>query len=121
MYPDAYASVTEGKAKAEIPKLDWNSIIASIPATYYEEYPGLHGKPLSAVLYKNGERTELSLDDERLVRLWNFYNNIVYNCKYAYTRRFHLIRILLSDVIRFMRLTRELWIGLFYLDFKCLL
>ena len=86
LYPDAYASVTEGKAKAEIPKLDWNSIIASIPATYYEEYPGLHGKPLSAVLYKNGERTELSLDDERLVRLWNFYNNIVYNCRYAYTQ-----------------------------------
>lgn len=51
MYPDAYASVTEGKAKAEIPKLDWNSIIASIPATYYEEYPGLHGKPLSCLKY----------------------------------------------------------------------
>lgn len=65
---------------------DWETIINKIPATYYEEYPELYGAPLTATLYKNGTSAELDINDPRLVRLINFYNNTMHHRLCSYTQ-----------------------------------
>lgn len=73
-------------ARNKLNALDWETIISIIPATYYEEYPELYGTPLTATLYKDGKPTKLDIYDPRLVRLINFYNNIIHHNLYAYTQ-----------------------------------
>ena len=63
---------------------DWETIYAQIPDTYYESYPESHNVPDSATLYKNGEVTEIALDDPRLIRLLNFYYNSVYYMQHGF-------------------------------------
>ena len=65
---------------------DWETIYTQIPDTYYESYPKSHNVPDSATLYKNGEVTEIALDDPRLIRLLNFYYNSVYYMQHAWTQ-----------------------------------
>lgn len=60
--------------------------LSSIPAGRYETYPGLHNVPLTATLYKDGKTTTIDLQDDRLIRLMNLYNNSVCYHKYAYTQ-----------------------------------
>lgn len=66
--------------------IDWDNVLATIPSDEYEVYPGLHSKPLSATLYKNGEITELDINDPRLIQLLNFYHNAVYYRIHAYSQ-----------------------------------
>lgn len=81
-----YAYVEEAGADTDINSLDWEAILSSIPATYYEEYPKLHSVPVTATLYKDGKETELDINDPRLVRLLNFYNNAIHHGIYSYTQ-----------------------------------
>ena len=81
-----YAEVKEANARAEIARLDWEAILAQIPTDRYELYPGLNGAPTTATLYKDGESISIDVYDPRLVRMINFYNNIVYHQKHAYTQ-----------------------------------
>ena len=62
------------------------SKLSSIPAGKYQTYPGLHNVPLTATLYKNGKANTIDLQDDRLIRLMNLYNNSVCYHKYAYTQ-----------------------------------
>ena len=63
-----------------------NAAISNLPDDRYVAYEGLHGAPVSAVLYKGGEVISIDPDDPRLVKLVNFYNDSVYNRRYAYTQ-----------------------------------
>ena len=60
--------------------------LSSIPTGRYETSPGLHNVPLTTTLYKNGKTTTIDLQDDRLIRLMNLYNNSVCYHKYAYTQ-----------------------------------
>jgi len=53
-------------------------LLEKIPSTYYEEYPGLREKPLTAMYYKDGKSTKIDINDERLIALVNFYSNSLY-------------------------------------------
>ena len=59
-------------------------IINRVPNDRYEEYPNLHNIPLSATLYKNGETITIDVNDPRLIRLINLFNNALYcgDCAY---------------------------------------
>lgn len=85
-YPPAYAFVEELGAARQVAGLDWEDILKAIPSDYYEDYPGLPAAPLTATLYKNGEAEVLDVNDPRLVKLMNFYHNMVYNEVYSYTQ-----------------------------------
>lgn len=85
-YPKAYVYVKEEGAGDEVNKLEWDSILASIPEDHYLEYPGLHAAPLTATLYKNDDCIEVDVKDPRLIKLLNFYHNMVYNEVYSYTQ-----------------------------------
>ncbi len=61
------------------------SIIDNIPPTYYEEYPSIPVKPLSATLYLNGVAKEIDLNDSRLIRIVNFFANTTYHDQYSFT------------------------------------
>lgn len=66
---------------ASLYKSDGNSmgqIVSKIPSDRYEEYPVLHNIPLSATLYKNGEVISIDVNDPRLVKLINMFNNTLY-------------------------------------------
>lgn len=58
---------------------------AQIPSDHYESYPNQHGRPLSATLYKNGEVIEVDVNDPRLIRLVNFFNDALYRKDCAYS------------------------------------
>lgn len=62
------------------------SVISAIPCDKYEAYPDTHNVPVSATLYKDGKVISIDADDERLIKLINFFNNCVYNYKCAYTQ-----------------------------------
>ena len=72
-------------AYPEKSETDLEEKIAQIPSDHYESYPNQHGRPLSATLYKNGEVIEVDVNDPRLVRLINFFNDAVNkkNCAYV--------------------------------------
>lgn len=85
-YPKAYVYVAEGTSESKVQELNWETILASIPEDHYQVYPGLHAAPLTATLYKDNEIKELDTNDPRLIKLMNFYNNMVYNEVYSYTQ-----------------------------------
>lgn len=61
-----------------------SAAIFQIPADQYVTHANQHGRPLSATLYKNGEVIEVDVNDPRLIRLVNFFNDAVNkkNCAY---------------------------------------
>ena len=61
-----------------------SAAISQIPSDQYVTHANQHGRPLSATLYKNGEVMEIDVNDPRLVRLINFFNDAVNkkNCAY---------------------------------------
>ena len=61
-------------------------IISDIPSDRYEIYPERHIIPLSATLYDCDKVTSIDINDPRLIRLINFYNNSVYHGYYSYTQ-----------------------------------
>ena len=63
---------------------EFDSIIRSIPSTYYESYPDLIPAPIEATFYNNGEVTKIDVMDPRMVRLFNFYNNNIYHQQHGY-------------------------------------
>ena len=65
---------------------DITDIIEKISSDKYEAYPNTHNVPVSATLYKDGKEISIDLDDERLIKLINFFNNCVYYSKCAYTQ-----------------------------------
>lgn len=62
------------------------SIISDLPDEKYESYPDLQNIPLSAVLYKNGEKITLDPADPRVIALVNLFNNSVYTGQCSYTQ-----------------------------------
>lgn len=66
--------------------LDWNTLLKKIPATHYEEYPELADAPITATIHKGGQVTQLDINDPRLVRLLNFYNNAMHHNMCAITQ-----------------------------------
>ena len=59
--------------------------IAETPLNQYKSYPNQHARPLSATLYKNGEVIEIDVNDPRLVRLVNFFNDSFDQKQFAQT------------------------------------
>ena len=57
-----------------------------MPDEKYESYPDLQNIPLSAVLYKNGEKITLDPADPRVIALVNLFNNSVYTGQCSYTQ-----------------------------------
>ncbi len=82
-FPGPFPGVDEGITLSE-KKLQ--AIISNVPSDKYESFKGLHGAPLTATLYKDGEVTSLDVNDPRIIRLMNLYNNAVYNSQYSYTQ-----------------------------------
>ena len=86
---EPYAFSREGRSVSEdiegfLELNDWDSISAKIPDSYYESYPDCHTAPDSAVLHKDGETVEIAVDDPRLIKLLNFYNNCTHHVEYAW-------------------------------------
>ncbi len=82
----AYVWVDELYAEEQIESIDWEWVLDSIPSDEYVKIEGMHTTPESATLYKDGEAVSLSVDDPRLVKLLNFYNNAVSHCVYSYSQ-----------------------------------
>lgn len=74
----------------ETPPLPTNdeikSIISTIPSDKYEVYPDTHNIPASATLYKDGDAIAIDLNDPRLIKIINFFNNCVYYSQCSYTQ-----------------------------------
>ena len=70
----------------ELSDEEFKAFISEIPNDKYEVYPTTHNIPLSATLYKDGRAISIDADDERLIRLINFFNNCVYYYKCSYTQ-----------------------------------
>ena len=85
-----YALLESGEIYKEDKKrfnaLDWSNVIEVIEGEFYEAYDKIHSVPTSATLHKDGQRVAISLNDERLIKLLNFYHNSVYNNAHAYTQ-----------------------------------
>ncbi len=81
-----YVLVNELEAAEQTKAINWESVLNKIPSDKYEQYNGLHSMPLTATLYKNGEVIELDVNDPRLIRLMNFYNNEIYYGVYSYSQ-----------------------------------
>ena len=84
---DSFADTTFFDIQESDPALsdrELKDVIANIPSNKYETYPNTHNVPISATLYKNGEVISIPLDDERLIKLTNFFNNCVYYSQCAY-------------------------------------
>ena len=82
---EKYFDVEEG---SDLLDEEIKAIIANIPSDKYETYPDTHNAPVSAMLYKNGEVISIRADDERLIRLINFFNNCVYYSSCSYIQSF---------------------------------
>ena len=81
-----FVIVDEETAEEQVKSLDWMKIINTIPKDSYIPIEGFHTMPISATLYKNSERVDLSPEDPRLIQLLNFYTNEV-NCGvYSYSQ-----------------------------------
>ena len=74
------------------------TVISDIPSDKYESYPDTHNVPVSATLYKNGGKESIKLDDSRLIRIINFFNNCVYNSQCAYTQGLLPLEHLENDI-----------------------
>ena len=62
-----------------------SAAIFQIPSDQYVTHANQHGSPLSATLYKNGEVIEIDVNDPRLIRLVNFFNDALYRKDCAYS------------------------------------
>lgn len=76
-----------------------SATIENIRSEQYESYPSLQTIPLSATLYKDGEVKDIALDDPRLIRLINFFNNALHYDKCDYLLCFVTEEILAEDVM----------------------
>jgi hypothetical protein len=77
----------EGKESATLLTNDEvKAVISAAPSDKYEVYPGTHNLPDAATLYKGGDTIAIDLNDPRLIRLINFFNNCVYYSKCSYTQ-----------------------------------
>jgi len=84
VFSEAFTTVKE--SDPELTDKQIQSIISKLPSEQYEQYPFLHCVPLSASLYKNGKIISIDINDPRLIKLCNLYNNSVYYNQYAYTQ-----------------------------------
>jgi len=75
-----------GEADADLTDEEIKSALSNIPTGQYEAYPDTHTVPVSATLYKDGKVVSIDPNDERLIRLTNFFNNCVYYSQCAYTQ-----------------------------------
>lgn len=75
--------------------------MAKIPSDQYEAYPSTQNVPISATLYKDGEPLSVDVNDPKLIRLVNLFNNALYHEKCAYVQSYlsdtHLEEILGED------------------------
>lgn len=75
--------------------------MAKIPSDQYEAYPSTQNVPISATLYKDGETLPVDVNDPKLIRLVNLFNNALYHEKCAYVQSYlsdtHLEEILGED------------------------
>lgn len=74
---EPYVMVDEENAYEQVSKIDWEKTLQDIPCDAYIPLQGFHTAPLSATLYKDGKEIELDVNDPRLIRFLNFYNNVV--------------------------------------------
>ena len=77
---DEYASEAyySGDVDKTLSAEELSEVIAKVKSDKYENYPDMHNIPLSAVLYKDGEKISIRQDDERLIAIMNFFNNCAY-------------------------------------------
>ena len=80
---DSFFHVEEGD---DLTNEEMQSVISDIPSDKYESYPNTQNVPVSATLYKNGEKISIDVNDPRLIKLTNFFNRCVYYSKCAYTQ-----------------------------------
>ena len=95
--PSPFSKIVEGED--QLTDNEMKAIIQNLPGDKYETYPDLHNVPLTAVLYKGDEVISIDLDDERLIRLINLYNNSVFYNQYAYTQGLLNINYLEKEVL----------------------
>ena len=81
-----FLNIKEGDKDLSVAEM--KAIISQIPSDKYEAYPDTHNVPLAATLYKDGEVIEIAADDERLIRLTNFFNNSVYHSQCGYAQSY---------------------------------
>ena len=62
--------------------------MAKIPTGRYETYPSMQNVPISATLYKDGETLSIDVNDPKLIRLVNLFNNALYHEKCAYIQSY---------------------------------
>jgi hypothetical protein len=101
----SFAPFFEGKESATLLTNDEvKAVISAAPSNKYEVYPDTHNLPDAATLYKDGDTVAIDLNDPRLIRLINFFNNCVYYSKCSYTQGLYsedyLAENILSDDFR---------------------
>ena len=62
--------------------------MAKIPSSQYETYPSMQNAPISAILYKDGKAQPIDVNDPKLIRLVNLFNNALYHEKCAYVQSY---------------------------------
>ena len=66
---DSFFHVEEGD---DLTNEEMQSVISDIPSDKYESYPNTQNVPVSATLYKNGEKISIDVNDPRLIKLTTF-------------------------------------------------
>ena len=79
-----FSNIAEGDPSLSDEEME--TVIAKIRSDKYELYPDTHSVPTSATLYKDGKAISIDADDQRLIKLINFFNNCVYYSKCSYTQ-----------------------------------
>ena len=92
-----FSTVVEGVDKLTDDEM--KSILLNLPADKYEVYPNLHNVPLTATLYNGDDAVPIALNDPRLIKLVNLYNNSVYYHQYYYTQGLLNIEYLEKEVL----------------------
>ena len=62
--------------------------MAKIPTDQYETYPSMQNVPISATLYQDGKAQSIDVNDPKLIRLVNLFNNALYHEKCAYVQSY---------------------------------
>ena len=62
--------------------------MAKIPTGRYETYPSMQNVPISATLYQDGKAQSIDVNDPKLIRLVNLFNNALYHAKCAYVQSY---------------------------------
>lgn len=92
-----FFTVVEGADKLTDDEMKF--ILLNLPADKYEIYPNLHNVPLTATLYNGDDVVPIALNDPRLIKLVNLYNNSVYYRQYYYTQGLLNIEYLEKEVL----------------------